>query len=311
MNHLVFSKVKQRSGRRLALSFAAALSTAVLALPVFAAEAHEGKSADEVAKELANPNNDLARLTFKNQYRWYTGDLPDADQQANYTLLFQPVFPFSLGTDANGTKSTFFLRPAIPFLFDQPYPEIDEGGLDWNEVSALGDIGFDAAYAKTRKDGVLWAVGMVGSLPTATATAVASKQVRLGPEFLIAKITKSGTFGIFPSHLFDFTDSSDRSRESKEYSTTSVQPIMVLTPGGGWQLSSKPIMAYDWKADEWTVPVTLGAARTVIMGGRPVQFELEVSYYVEQADAFGPDWMVSFNVTPVVNNFIESMIRGR
>ena len=32
------------------------------------AEAHHGKSADEVAKELANPNNDLAKLTFKNQF---------------------------------------------------------------------------------------------------------------------------------------------------------------------------------------------------------------------------------------------------
>ena len=39
------------------------------------------KSADEVAKELANPNTSLASLTFKNQYRWYTGDLPGADDQ--------------------------------------------------------------------------------------------------------------------------------------------------------------------------------------------------------------------------------------
>jgi len=36
-----------------------------------AAEAHHGKSADEIAKELANPNTSLARLTFKNQVRWY------------------------------------------------------------------------------------------------------------------------------------------------------------------------------------------------------------------------------------------------
>ena len=41
-------------------------------------EAHEGKSADELAKELNNPNNDVAKLTFKFQYRWYEGDLPGA-----------------------------------------------------------------------------------------------------------------------------------------------------------------------------------------------------------------------------------------
>ena len=57
-------------------------------------EAHHGKSADQVAKDLANPNNSLANLTFKNQFRWFKGDLPGADDQNSYTLLFQPVFPF-------------------------------------------------------------------------------------------------------------------------------------------------------------------------------------------------------------------------
>lgn len=59
-----------------------------------AQEAHQGKSAEEVAKELANPNNSLASLTFKNQSRGYTGDLPDANDQSNYTLKI----PFIDGT---------------------------------------------------------------------------------------------------------------------------------------------------------------------------------------------------------------------
>ena len=58
--------------------------------------AEEQKSADEIAKELANPNASLAKLEFENQFTWYKGDLPDADDQSNYTLLFQPVFPFTL-----------------------------------------------------------------------------------------------------------------------------------------------------------------------------------------------------------------------
>jgi len=70
------------------------------------------KSADEIAKELANPNNSLASLTFKNQFRWYAGDLPNADDQGNYTLLFQPAFPFALETAASGGKANLFIRPA-------------------------------------------------------------------------------------------------------------------------------------------------------------------------------------------------------
>jgi len=273
-----------------------------------AAEAHEGKSADEIAKELANPNNDLAKLTFKNQFRWYKGDLPEADDQSNYTLLFQPVFPFSLGTTESGAKQVMFVRPAIPLLVDQPVPEINNGQLDWEGKTAMGDWGFDWAYAETHKDGFLWAAGLVGTLPFATDSAVGGKQLRLGPEALFAKITKAGTFGIFPSHQWDVTGWGDG--ESNAYSTTAIQPLIIFTPGGGWQVSSKPIMNYDWIDNQWTVPVTLGVAKTVILGGQPWQFEVEANYYVEQPDAFGPDWMLSLNVTPVVNNFIEAMFKG-
>ena len=142
-------------------------------------EGNQSKSADEVAKELANPNNSLASLTFKNQYRWYTGDLPGADDQNNFTLLFQPVFPFTLEPSASGGKANLFLRPAFPLLFDQPVPVASNGQLDWDGVAALGDIGFDLGYGVTEKTGLLWAFGMVGTLPTATDTAVAGKQLRL------------------------------------------------------------------------------------------------------------------------------------
>jgi len=275
-----------------------------------AGAAHHGKTANEIAKELANPNNDLARLTFKNQYRWYKGDLPDADDQSNYTMLFQPIFPFTLGTKEDGTKQTLFVRPAIPLLVDQPVPGTDNNGqFDWDDKTAMGDWGFDLAYAETHKNGFLWAAGMVGTLPVATDSAVAGKQLRLGPEAIVGKITKGGTFGIFPSHQWDVTGWGDG--ESNRFSTTAIQPLIILTPGGGWQISSKPIIDYDWVDDQWTVPVTLGVAKTVILGGKPWQFEVEVNYYVEQPDAFGPEWMLSLNVTPVVNNFIEAMIRGK
>ena len=98
------------------------VAVAIPSLGAAAKEAHHGKSADEIAKELANPNTSLASLTFKNQFRSYKGDLPDADDQDNYTLLFQPVFPFPLGETASGGKANLFIRPAIPLVVDQPIP---------------------------------------------------------------------------------------------------------------------------------------------------------------------------------------------
>ncbi|MFK7852163.1 MAG: hypothetical protein AB8D78_14395, partial [Akkermansiaceae bacterium] len=47
--------------------------------------ASQTKSAEEIAKELANPNTPLASLNFKNQFRWFDGALPNSGDQFSYT----------------------------------------------------------------------------------------------------------------------------------------------------------------------------------------------------------------------------------
>lgn len=275
-------------------------------------EEHHGKSADEIAKELANPNNSIAKLTFKNQYRWYTGDLPGADDQSNYTLLFQPVFPFKLGDTASGGKSVLFLRPAIPFVFNQPVPSVNSGRFDWDDASAMGDIVTDVAYGVTEKSGFLWALGMVSTLPTATDSDVAGKQLRLGPEAVFAYINKKGLIGAFPSHQWDVAGWDEG--KDRNYSVTSCQFFLTATPGGGWAVGTQPTLTYDWEAESgnrWTIPLHLTVSKTVILGTRPLKLELELNYYVKQPDLFGPKWMVSFNITPIVSNFLDRMIRGK
>jgi hypothetical protein len=270
----------------------------------------EDKSADELAKELNNPNNDIAKLTFKSQYRWYTGDLPDADDQDNFTLLFQPVFPFSLG-QTEEHKSVFFVRPAFPFVFDQPVPTSSNGQFDWDGVSGLGDIVIDASYGRTYKTGWLWLGGVVGTLPTATDSDIAGKQWRLGPEAVLGYVQPWGLLALFPSHQWDIAGWGD----SSAYSTTTLQAFAMFTPGGGWAVGTQPIMTYNWQADDndeaWTIPLNLFISKTTKIGNLPIKFDLDINYYVEQPDTFGPEWMIGFNVTPIVPNFIENWIRGK
>jgi len=34
----------------------------------------------------------------------------------------------------------------------------------------------------------------------------------------------------------------------------------------------------------------------------PWKLSMEFNYYIEQADAFGPEWMLGFNISPVIKN---------
>ena len=50
------------------------------------------------------------------------------------------------------------------------------------------------------------------------------------------------------------------------------------------------------------MPLQLNVGKTVIRNGRPWKLSVELNYYVEKPDAFGPEWMLSLNVAPVVKN---------
>jgi hypothetical protein len=39
------------------------------------------------------------------------------------------------------------------------------------------------------------------------------------------------------------------------YSTSQLQVFLKFLPGDGWAVGTSPIVNYDWKAEEWTVPL--------------------------------------------------------
>jgi hypothetical protein len=44
-------------------------------------------------------------------------------------------------------------------------------------------------------------------------------------------------------------------------------------------------------------------------GGRPWKLAFELDYYVEKNDDFGPDWQLTFRVSPVVENVIADWFK--
>ena len=247
-------------------------------------------SASELAAELSNPNSSVATLTFKNQFRWFSGDLPDADDQSSYTLLFQPGLPFVLD---DGDKILW--RPAIPLLVD--HPAIDCSAGVFGGETGLGDIAFDLAYAPKLSDSsIMFAYGLITSLPTATND-LGSGQWTLGPELLIGKLNPKWVAGLFPNHQWDVYGWTENS-----VNITSIQAFYTYLPGGGWSVGTGPTITYDWESEQWTVPLQVNAGKTVVWNGRPWKLSVEVNYYVEKADTFGPEWMIGFNIAPVVKN---------
>jgi hypothetical protein len=247
-------------------------------------------SAEEIAAKLANPNSPMATLTFRLQYRQFAGDLPGASSQDGSTFAFQPSFPFTL---ENG--DVFFFRPNIPIQLSSPIPTGVPG--DFQDESGLGDIGFDLAYGRTTKSGMIYAGGVAALLPTASDDALGADRYALGPEFLIGKLSKKYVLGLFPSHVWDIGGSGDA-----DINLTTITAFATYLPGGGWNVGSSPIMTYDHTADQWNIPLNLSVGKTVIWNERPWKLSVEFNYFVEKSDTFGQEWFIGFNIAPVVEN---------
>ena len=254
------------------------------------------RSAAEIAKDLANPNSPLASLNFKNQFRWFEGTLPGADDQFGYTLLAQPTFPFKLDS---GDQVIF--RPAIPIIGDQPvYDPVSRG---FKSESGLGDLAFDLIYAPKADNGLLYGFGLISSIPIATND-LGLKQWTLGPEFVLGKITDAYVYGIFPSHQWDIAGWGDN-----QVNLTSIQLFGTLLPGDGWSIGSAPICTYDWTSEQWTVPLNLNVGKTVIWNDTPWKISAEANYYIEKPDTFAAEWMVGITISPVVENFLAKLFQ--
>ncbi len=251
-----------------------------------------GKSADEIARELANPATPMSSISNHLEYRLYDGDLPGASSRQSWMYTLQPAFPFDLGEG-----QIFALRPAFPVLIQQPVYDTEAGRFKYK--SGLGDISFDSIYGKTFPSGLVLLGGMFGVLPTATDEVLGKDQLQLGPEFLASKVGHWGAAGFLFFHVWDVAG------DDPHTSISSLQYIYAINLGNAYQLASSPTIIYDWEAESdqaWTVPLGVGLAKTVILGETPLKLQCQVFYNVEKPDAFASDWGLKLSISPVVAN---------
>jgi hypothetical protein len=278
-----------------------ALALLIVMTPALAEEAG-GRSKDEIARELANPNTVLTSLKLQIQYYSFDGNLPLADEQNMLKLYLQPTLPFPL---KNG--KTLWVRPGVPFVIDQPIYDVDSRRL--GSRSGLGDITLDVQYGTTLENGFLWSVGFSSIFPTAIKEGLGSEMWALGPGFQLGRVTEKSVLGIFANHQWDiagdgksYPDLPYLRRREAEINLTAIQLFAIFLPGDGWNAGSAPIMTYNHETEEWTVPLHVTAGKTIIINKRPWKFSVDLNYYVERPDSIAPEWMVGFNVAPVVKN---------
>lgn len=238
-------------------------------LVVTAASAQD--NTQDLAKKLSNPIASLISVPF--QFNYDSGYGPSDGDKAYVNV--QPVIPITLNDNWNLISRTIL---PIAWQHDIAGPSGDQFGL--------GDITQSLFFSPSQPtaSGIIWGVGPVFLLPTATDALLGGKKWGAGPTGVVLKQFDGWTVGMLANHIWSFAGDSDRS----DINSTFLQPFVSYTTKDAWTFTLNTESAYNWEAHQWSVPVNFQVSKLVVIDKQPISLFAGVRYWAVSPDS-GPD----------------------
>ena len=249
--------------------------------PVSAQEtdATPAEAAQQMAKDLSNPISSMISVPFQENIDFDVGP----NEGVKHTLNFQPVVPFALNGDLN-----LIVRTIVPIIHQ------DDVLARSSKQFGLGDTTQSFFFSPSRPTagGIIWGAGPVFLYPTGTSSSLGSEKWGAGLTVVALKQSGPNTFGILANHIWSI--GGDESRP--DISSTFLQPFFAHTTPKALTISLNAESSYDWKAEQWIVPINATVTQLTHIGRQPISVGGGLRYYVE-TPAAGPDWGVRFIAT--------------
>lgn len=232
-----------------------------------------------LAKKLSNPVASLISVPFQLNY-----DKGFGPNDANkFTLNIQPVIPVSISKDWN-----IIFRTILPVIYqDAPAPGM-------GDKFGLGDTTASQFFSPKEPGpwGLIWGVGPVEYIPTATDSQLGMGQLGLGPTAVVLKQQGGWTGGILANHIWKVAGP----HGDPDLNATYLQPFVAYTWPTATTVTLNTESTYDWTGKQWTVPINLMLSQVLKIGEQPVSLQIGGRYYAE-SPAQGPTWGLRFNLT--------------
>ncbi len=244
----------------------------VIALLGFVVSAMADEAAD-LAQELNNPLAELITLPLQMNY---DRDIGAADKGWKLQTNIQPVYPIELNHDWN-----LITRTIVPVISQE---DVFTGA---GSQFGLGDISVSLfASPKSPSNGIIWGVGPVFYLRTATDDLLGAEKWGAGPSAVALTVRGPWTVGSLANHVWSFAGNDER----QDINNTFVQPFVAYTWPSAWTLSLQSETNYNWEAEEWSVPVNIAVSRLVMLGPLPVSVAVGTGYWLESPDTGPEGW---------------------
>jgi hypothetical protein len=247
------------------------LGVAILCIAICGSAKSQSDNAD-LAQQLTNPIADLITLPVQVNF---DNDIGPSDRGSKIQSNLQPVIPFKLGSDWN-----LITRTILPIISQE---DIFPGA---GSQFGLGDTSVSLFVSPTAasESGVIWGVGPVFVLPTATDRLLGADKWAAGPASLVLTMQGPWTMGFLANHVWSFAGDSGRD----DINSTFLQPFFAYTTPGAWTFSAQTESTYNWETERWSIPFNVAASKLVMFGKLPVSLQAGFGYWLESPRS-GPD----------------------
>jgi hypothetical protein len=219
-------------------------------------EANTGTSTEALQKATQNPVASLISVPIQNNSNF--GVTPGYRTQD--VLNIQPVIPIGISKDWN-----LLVRWIMPIIW-QPVPNAP--GTPETGEYGLGDMQPTFFLSPKHPGKLIWGVGPILQLPTATNTFLGQGKLGLGPSIVLLTQPGHWTIGVLANNVWSVAGSGSRPAVNQFL----MQYFINYNMKKGWYISSAPIITANWEvnSNRWVVPFGAGAGRIMKLGFQPV-----------------------------------------
>jgi len=227
-------------------------------------------SAEELAKQLANPVASLISVPLQNNFDFNVGP----NEGFRYNLNVQPVIPISIGENWNMISRTIIPITSQRDVFS-----------DGSSQTGLGDVVqsiFFSPKAPT-KNGLIWGAGPILLLPTATDDALGGNKWAAGPNAVFLKLMGPWTIGGLVNHMWSYAGNGN------EINASFVQPFATYATPKGESYTIVSENTQSWNNDIFGGFVGVLYSKVVTMNKQMLQLGGGPKVYYGN-NPLNPDW---------------------
>jgi hypothetical protein len=235
-------------------------------LPDMVAPTRTGRDPSEdedLAKKSQNPIADLVSVPFQSNTNFNSGPF----NRTQEVLNIQPVAPLHINADWN-----LIARTIIPVV-SQPNPILN------SNTNGIGDITEELFFSPAHRGALIWGVGPVFTIPSATDPILGTGRTLLGPTAVFLTTPGHWVMGVLLNNQWSIGGNPLRSSVNEFLA----QPFINYNLPHGWYITSSPVITANWLApsdQRWIVPFGGGFGRIFKIGDQPVSANIAGYYNV-------------------------------